>query len=298
MIRPSEVTFSAELSRVRYKEVFPNDLFARCHFLSSLSPGNKEDEFSMRTFKRLAAVVSLSLVLSIAIIPCAVFFFSVQTVSGATTAGITEQNNGISVITKTYNDDQVLYQKHSAEAATRAKAFDTAKKNADKTLAQLDNESALDTVNAVSTSAKASYTVSTNSKYLLDISNADPNYVGHVVKLDSYDRDILERLVMGEAGGEGFIGACLVAQAIRDTMINDGYSSVEAVRTSCGYSGSVYTTPNQDVLDAVKFIFDEGGSAVQHDIIYFYAPSICFSGFHESQEFVVEYNSHRFFDRW
>lgn len=252
----------------------------------------------MRTFKRLAAVVSLSLVLSIAIVPLAVFFFSVQTVSGATTAGVIEQNNGISIITKTYNDDQVLYQRHSDEAASRAKAFDTAKKNADETIAQLENDAQSNTAVTGSSSSKATYTVSSNSKYLLEISNVDPKYVGHVVKLDPYDRDILERLVMGEAGGEGFIGACLVAQAIRDTMINDGYPTVESVRTSCGYYGSVYTTPNQDVLDAVRFIFDEGGAAVQHDIIYFYAPSICFSGFHESQEFVVEYNNHRFFDRW
>ena len=54
----------------------------------------------------------------------------------------------------------------------------------------------------------------------------------------------------------------------------------------------------QDALDAVSFIFDQGGAAVQHSIVYFYAPALCTSGFHESQEFVVAHNSHRFFDRW
>ena len=35
-----------------------------------------------------------------------------------------------------------------------------------------------------------------------------------------------ERILMGEAGGEGYIGMALVAQCIRDTYVNGSYSSI------------------------------------------------------------------------
>lgn len=241
----------------------------------------------MKTFKRLAAVVSLSLIIAIVIIPCAVFFASAQTESSgndiSTTNTIVENR-----VTKDYVDEKNLSNKQDSQTVENAQLFDDAKHTAEKT--------AVEAKNAGKSNPNAS--ISLGGKYLLDIKNPDKDYVSYSIKLTDYDRDILERLVMGEAGGEGYIGCCLVAQAIRDTMISDGYKSVDSLRRSMGYYGSLYNTPNQDALNAVKFIFDEGGAAVQHNIVYFYAPAICTSGFHESQEFVVAYNSHRFFDRW
>lgn len=135
----------------------------------------------------------------------------------------------------------------------------------------------------------------TQGDALLNTSSPDEKYEGRKVSVTDADRDILERLVMGEAGNQGFIGAALVAQAIRDTIVYKGYSSVESVRRGCGYSGSLSRTPNQDVLDAVKYIFDEGGYAVKHKVFYFYAHRSIRSSFHESRPFVVEYKGHRFF---
>ncbi len=246
----------------------------------------------MKRFKRLAAVVSLSLIITIIVVPCAVFFASAQTVSGATATQSTTEIKENDRVTKSYVDDKNLTNKQDDSTAKKAKSFDSAKVKAEKTAKVIKKAE-----NTVISSNPAA-TVSTNSKYLLDIAKPDPSYVSYSITLTSYDRDILEHLVMGEAGGEGYIGCCLVAQAIRDTMISDGYKSVEALRTSMGYYGGLYNTPNEDVLNAVKFIFDEGGAAVQHNIVYFYAPALCTSGFHESQEFVVAHNSHRFFDRW
>lgn len=244
----------------------------------------------MKSFKRLAAVVSLSLIIAIVIIPCAVFFASAQT------SGDADNNNkGTTVdsrVTQSYVNELNLVNKQTSETTDRAQMLEDAKDEANVTAAEV--QKAYDAVSDVHPSAS----VSTSGEYLLDIANPDKSYVGYSISLTDYDRDILERLVMGEAGGEGYIGCCLVAQAIRDTMIIDGYKSVESLRKSMGYYGSLYKTPNQDALNAVKFIFDEGGAAVQHNIIYFYAPAICSSGFHESQEFVVAHNSHRFFDRW
>lgn len=130
---------------------------------------------------------------------------------------------------------------------------------------------------------------------LLEIENPDVNYNPIHIELAPEDRDLCERLVMGEAGGQGYEGAALVAQAIRDAMMFKGFSSVAEVRTSMGYTGSINTVPNQDVLDAVAFIFDEDGYAVRHKVLYFYAFNTVKSAWHESQVFVIQYKGHRFF---
>ena len=126
----------------------------------------------------------------------------------------------------------------------------------------------------------------------------DENYNHPAMNISSSDRYILEHLVMGEAGGSDFLGCALVAQCIRDTMVYRGYSTVEEVRTSLKYSGSLKREPNQDVLDAVSYIFDDGGVAVNHKIFYFYAPDLVSSRFHESQKLIVEYGGHRYFSTW
>lgn len=149
--------------------------------------------------------------------------------------------------------------------------------------------------------AKRTYSTTRTQGGLLDIQNPDPSYTGTAIRVTGADRDILERLVMGEAGNQGFEGAALVAQCIRDMYLAGGFSSVDAVRRNCGYSGSLKRTPNQDVLDAVSFIFDEGGYAVKHRIFYFYSPanmSNGYSKFHESQNNIINYKDHKFFDRW
>ena len=245
----------------------------------------------MKSFKRLAAVVSLSLIIAIVIVPCAVFFASAQT-SDAAQANDKNDTKVDSRVTQSFVNEVNLANKQTEATTERAQMLEDAKDEAKVTAAEV--QKAYDAVSNVHPSAS----VSTSGEYLLDIAKPDKSYVGYSISLTDYDRDILERLVMGEAGGEGYIGCCLVAQAIRDTMIADGYKSVESLRKSMGYYASIYNTPNQDALNAVKFIFDEGGAAVQHSIIYFYAPALCISGFHESQEFVVDYSGHRFFDRW
>ena len=126
----------------------------------------------------------------------------------------------------------------------------------------------------------------------------DENYSGSQVVLDSANRELLEALVMGEAGDQGFIGAALVAQTIHDTMIKDNNYDVNSIRIQHAYSGTIDKQPNEDVKSAVAYIFDKGGMAVQHRLIYFYAPRLVSSSFHESQKFIVSYKGHKFFDNW
>lgn len=179
-------------------------------------------------------------------------------------------------------------KKREKEERKRKKAEEKARKEAEEA-ARLEAE------------AKAnqfSITHVDQSGVLLEISEPDPNYTGAVITLSPEDRDLLERLVMGEAGGEGMNGAALVAQAIRDTMVYKGFSSVEDIRVQLAYQGHIDTAPNQNVKDAVAYIFDKGGCAVKHQVFYFYAPARVSSAFHETQRFVIEYGGHKFFSNW
>ena len=135
---------------------------------------------------------------------------------------------------------------------------------------------------------------------LLEINNPDPEYTNKVVSINGNNRDNLERLVMGEAGGEGFEGAALVAQAIKDTMLLEDNYDVKWIKKEYKYSASLNKEPNEDVINAVKFIFDDGGYVVKHRLIYFYAPRWVknnWSRFHESQNFIIQHKGHKFFDR-
>lgn len=125
----------------------------------------------------------------------------------------------------------------------------------------------------------------------------DITYQGCVIDVGE-QRGFLERLVMGEAGNQGFEGAALVAQSLRDNMLAKGTTDVKELKKMMAYSGSTSKEPNDDVKEAVEFIFDEGGFAVQHRINYFYNPDMVSSKFHESQQFVIEYGNHRFFSTW
>ncbi len=134
-----------------------------------------------------------------------------------------------------------------------------------------------------------------SGSYLMSIKNPDKSYSPKAVNLSSYDRAKLERLVMGEAGANGFNGCALVAQAIRDAMNRSHTSSIDAIISEYQYYAPTNRQPNQNVKDAVAYIFDENGSAVQHRVLCFYSGK---SSWHETQNFVVECNGERFFDMW
>ena len=132
---------------------------------------------------------------------------------------------------------------------------------------------------------------------LIPIDNPDYTYVGCKFNLADSDREVLRHVIMGEAGGEGFTGCAILAQTIRDNWLRGGYSSAEAVRTSCRYYGWNPGT-NSDVEAAINYIFDEGQNAVQHRICFMYNPVLCESGWHESQNYITTYGDVRYFDAW
>lgn len=151
---------------------------------------------------------------------------------------------------------------------------------------------------AIPAQTPADYNAQWNAGYLVAIDNPDTTYQCGQVTLCENDRDLLERLCMGEFGSGGFVGASLIAQAVKNAMCFDGYTSVQSVIEECRYTGRTDLEPNADCIRAVEYIFDENHDAVQHRIMYMYNPNLVQSTFHESQNYILTYQNVRFFDRW
>lgn len=111
--------------------------------------------------------------------------------------------------------------------------------------------------------------------------------------LSDYERDVVERVVMAEAGGESYEGQMLVAQCILNAAEKMGTAPSEAVVTY-QYT-SVRPDPTQSVRDAVAAVFDDGDTVTDEPVMYFYNPARVTSAWHESQIFVIEVGGHRFF---
>lgn len=137
---------------------------------------------------------------------------------------------------------------------------------------------------------------STGTGYLLSIDNPDPNYTSYAIHLSDADRDLAERIVMGEAGSMGYTGMAIVAQCLRDAFVKGGHSDIATVISRYGYYGSTSIKPSQTCKDVVNYIFDQGGAAVQHRTLVFYSTAYCNSPWHEAQDFVCQYGTVRFFD--
>lgn len=111
--------------------------------------------------------------------------------------------------------------------------------------------------------------------------------------LTDSERDIVERVVMGEAGGESFEGQMAVAQCILNGAEKTDKAPSEVV-VIYKYT-KARPDPTRSVREAVAAVFDRGESATAEPILYFYNPARVTSTWHESQIFVVEIGGHRFF---
>ena len=113
--------------------------------------------------------------------------------------------------------------------------------------------------------------------------------------LTEAERDLIERVVMAEAGGESYKGQMLVAQCVLNACILDNIRPAEAIR-KYAYAKS-RPEPSESVKQAVSAVFDKGEQVTDEPIVYFYAPALVRSEFHESQIFAIEEGGHRFFKR-
>lgn len=114
--------------------------------------------------------------------------------------------------------------------------------------------------------------------------------------LSDDERWVVERMVMGEIGGEPYEAQMLVAQCILNAVLKDGIPPSQ-VRIDYQYAGW-NNYPTDSVKEAVAAVFDRGEKVVDEPILYFYAPKLCNSRWHESQQFVIELGNTRFFKEW
>lgn len=114
------------------------------------------------------------------------------------------------------------------------------------------------------------------------------------------DRYVIECIVAGEAKGEPTEGKMAVAQCILHGMVKSGWSA-ERVRIEYQYSGwddeleNVNPEAWAEVVEAVSRVFDDGELISDKPILYFYAPDITSSSWHESLNHAVTIEGHKFF---
>jgi spore germination cell wall hydrolase CwlJ-like protein len=111
--------------------------------------------------------------------------------------------------------------------------------------------------------------------------------------LTDAERDLVERVVMAESGGESYEGQILVAQCILNACEIDGIRPTKAIKKYVYAKGR--PEPTDSVRRAVETVFDKGEQVTDEAIVYFYAPAVVRSEFHEAQIFAIEEGGHRFF---
>ena len=118
--------------------------------------------------------------------------------------------------------------------------------------------------------------------------------------LTEADRKTIQYIVAGEAKGEPMEGKMAVAQCILNGMVKSGWSA-ERVRIEYQYSGWDDELENAnpeawaEVVEAVSRVFDDGELISDKPILYFYAPDITSSSWHESLNHAVTIGGHKFF---
>lgn len=118
--------------------------------------------------------------------------------------------------------------------------------------------------------------------------------------LTEADRKTIQYIVAGEAKGEPMEGKMAVAQCILHGMVKSGWTA-EKVRIEYQYSGwddeLENTNPEAwaEVVEAVSRVFDDGELISDKPILYFYAPDITSSSWHESLNHAITIEGHKFF---
>ena len=115
-----------------------------------------------------------------------------------------------------------------------------------------------------------------------------------IYALTAAERDTVERVVMAEAGAEPYEGQIAVAQCILNACERENMRPDEIV-VEYQYT-DVRPEPTDEVKAAVSAVFDNGETVTDAEILYFYAPALCESEWHETQEYVMTVGGHRFFE--
>lgn len=107
------------------------------------------------------------------------------------------------------------------------------------------------------------------------------------------ERELICEVVMAESGTEPFDGKMAVSQCILNACEQTGKRPAEIV-TEYGYTAR-RVEPNAETREAVAAVFDAGETVTDAEILYFYAPELVYSAWHESQTYICTIGGHRFF---
>ena len=118
--------------------------------------------------------------------------------------------------------------------------------------------------------------------------------------LTEAERQTIQYIVAGEAKGESMEGKMAVAQCVLHGMVKSDWTA-QKVRIEYQYSGwddeLEKSNPEAwaEVVEAVSRVFDDGELISDKPILYFYAPDITSSSWHESLNHAVTIEGHKFF---
>ena len=138
-----------------------------------------------------------------------------------------------------------------------------------------------------------------NENQILDLAMVE-YYRPRFFNLTEADRKTIQYIVAGEAKGEPMEGKMAVAQCILHGMVKSDWSA-ERVRIEYQYSGwddeleNVNPEAWAEVVEAVSRVFDDGELISDKPILYFYAPNVVSSSWHESLNHAITIGGHRFF---
>ena len=133
-----------------------------------------------------------------------------------------------------------------------------------------------------------------------EIYEQEIEYYKSPINLTEDDRWFIESVVAGECAYEPYEGKLAVAQCYFSAMIKGGLTARE-VKEVYQYDGWNPDLDKQnrkmyiEVMDAVHDIFDMGQFVTEKPILFFYAPSLCDSPWHESQNYAMTIGGHKFF---
>ena len=111
--------------------------------------------------------------------------------------------------------------------------------------------------------------------------------------LTDAERLEIASVITAEAAGEPYAGKVAVAQCILQACEDDEIRPDEAL-VKYKYS-TARPDPCEEALEAVEAVFDFGHVATAEPIKYYYAPARVYSEWHETQDFVMVINNHKFF---
>lgn len=249
--------------------------------------------------KKVNTILSVTLVVVSLLIVLQTAFSNTMLSAGESSADDAQQTiNNDYAVEAMAQDAIILTTTEPVETQKPTKAVKPTKPVEPTTVEPTTAEPTVAFATAIPPKNPVDYNAQWEAGYLVAIDNPDTTYKCAQVTLSDPDRDLLERLCMGEFGTGGFVGASLIAQAVKNAICFDGYRSVAQVIRECRYTGSTDCVANEECKKAVRYIFDENHDAVQHRIMYMYNPDLVQSAFHESQNYILTYENVRFFDRW